>query len=188
VAYEFFPGDVARRLPPLYSQESLGEQAVVQVKFFTPDSNWTWYATEYDPTARQFFGLVFGLETELGYFMLDELMSARGPLGLPIERDVNWIPQTLSEVRKLHQVWQKFGRLAAQYLVISTEHPELPAEMSLSLERQIEWLRSLRGWTQKELAHRAGVSQMDVSRAESGELLVNSAAVKRICKVLDIPQ
>lgn len=100
--YEFFPEHVARRLPPLYSQESLGEGAVAQVKFFTPDSNWTWYATEYDPVEQRFFGLVFGFETELGYFVLDELMSARGPLGLPIERDVNWTPRTLAEVRKLH--------------------------------------------------------------------------------------
>jgi len=47
--YEFFPDAIALTLPALYAQDHLGEQAVVYVKFFTPDSNWTWYATEYDP-------------------------------------------------------------------------------------------------------------------------------------------
>ena len=36
----------------------------------------------------QFFGLVDGLEAELGYFWLSELTGVRGPLGLPIERDL----------------------------------------------------------------------------------------------------
>jgi hypothetical protein len=81
-------------------QEALGEQAVVVAKFFTPDSNWTWWATEYEPESREFFGLVQGFEVELGYFSLDELESATGPLGLPIERDKFWEEQTLGEVRR----------------------------------------------------------------------------------------
>ena len=32
------------------------EEVPVAVKFFTPDSNWTWYATEYDPEDHIFFG------------------------------------------------------------------------------------------------------------------------------------
>ena len=54
-------------LPKLYSQEEKGDEAVAYVKFFTPWSNWTWYATEFDGEDT-FFGLVIGLETELGYF------------------------------------------------------------------------------------------------------------------------
>ena len=45
-----------------------------------------------------FFGLVDGLERELGYFSLSELQKARGPLGLPIERDLHWRPKTLAEI------------------------------------------------------------------------------------------
>ena len=100
--YEFFPKTVEQLLPPLYSQDGLGEQAIVYVKFFTPDSSWTWYATEYDPAQRLFFGLVFGLEIELGYFSLDELKSATGPLGLHIERDIYWKSKTIAEVRRYH--------------------------------------------------------------------------------------
>jgi hypothetical protein len=87
------------RLPAMYSQEETpAADQIAVVKFFTPDSNWTWYATEYDPVDRMFFGLVDGMEKELGYFSLDELASARGPLGLPIERDRFFTPCKLSEV------------------------------------------------------------------------------------------
>ena len=68
------------------------------VKFFTPDSYWTWYATEFDGTDT-FFGLVDGQEQELGYFSLSELEDVRGPLGLPVERDLHFNPTPLSEVR-----------------------------------------------------------------------------------------
>jgi Protein of unknown function (DUF2958) len=72
---------------------------MVGAKFFTPDSRWTWYVTEYDATERVCFGLVDGFEQELGYFELEELEAVRGPLGLRIERDLWWTPAPLSAVR-----------------------------------------------------------------------------------------
>ena len=90
--------EVLKKLPPLYSQESKGMDAIAQVKFFTPWSNWTWYATEYHPEEGIFFGLVDGLERELGYFSLAELESVRGPGGLTVERDLHWRPKPLKEV------------------------------------------------------------------------------------------
>lgn len=86
-----------RKLPRLYECEKQGLDAVAQVKFFTPDGSWTWYATEYDGE-DVFFGLVVGHETEMGYFSLSELLSVRGPLGLPIERDLYFIPKPLKEL------------------------------------------------------------------------------------------
>ena len=94
--------EIRAKLPPLYSQEKV-KDPMVWVKFFTPDSNWTWYATEYSPEEQIFFGWVVGFEKELGYFSLKELESARGPLGLAIERDKWFKPMPLSEVKKLHQ-------------------------------------------------------------------------------------
>ena len=88
-----------KQLPKLYAQEKLGNEAIAYVKFFTPDSNWTWYATEFDGDDT-FFGLVDGFEVELGYFSLSELESARGPLGMKIERDRYWSPKTLGEIRR----------------------------------------------------------------------------------------
>ncbi len=89
--------ELRAKLPPLYSTEKDKDPTAV-VKFFTPDSSWTWFATEFDGEDR-FFGLVDGFDKELGYFSLSELASARGPLGLPIERDRWFSPKPLSECR-----------------------------------------------------------------------------------------
>jgi hypothetical protein len=104
------------RLPALYSGEQQGLDALAQVKFFTPDSSWTWYASEGSPVDEDgfydtdqekvdfiFFGLVAGFEIELGYFALSELEEARGPMGLPIERDRSFEPKALRELKELHE-------------------------------------------------------------------------------------
>jgi len=89
-------------LHPLYSGEEKGLGALVQVKFFTPDAQWTWYASEFDGEDI-FFGLVIGLEIELGYFSLSELKSVKGPLGLLIERDLHFKSKTLQELIEKHR-------------------------------------------------------------------------------------
>lgn len=92
-------------IPALYSSE-LNPDPMVVCKFFTPDSNWTWFVVEGQPEIVDgeevdftFFGLVHGLEQELGYFSLQELESVKGPLGLRIERDLYFKPCKLSNVR-----------------------------------------------------------------------------------------
>ena len=75
---------------PLYSTDG-DTVSPILVKFFTPDSNWTWYVIEAEhlPSGDwMFFGLVDGHEKELGYFTLSELKQVRGGLRLPIERDM----------------------------------------------------------------------------------------------------
>lgn len=84
-------------LPQLYTTEKEADP-IVRVKFFDPCSAWTWYATEFDPEEGRFFGLVIGHERELGYFLLSELESGRGRLGLGIERDLHFTPCPLSEI------------------------------------------------------------------------------------------
>jgi exonuclease III len=103
---KLLPQEIREIIPPLNSQDGKGGKTVAYVKFFTPDSSWTWYATAGEPVRDdsgaevdfQFFGLVDGLEKELGYFMLSELEEVRGPMGLPIERDLHWRPKTLQEI------------------------------------------------------------------------------------------
>ena len=95
------PKEIREELPALYANEELGLDALARVKFFTPDSNWTWYASEFDGEDI-FFGLVIGFETELGYFSLRELSEAHGPLGLPIERDLYFKPKSLRELQEHH--------------------------------------------------------------------------------------
>ena len=46
-------GESWEKLPPIYNGEEKGLDALAQVKFFTPDSNWTWYASEFD--GEEFF-------------------------------------------------------------------------------------------------------------------------------------
>jgi hypothetical protein len=94
-------------LPRLYANEELGMDAQAQVKFFTPDSDWTWYASEFDGEDI-FFGLVSGFEVELGYFSLKELQEVRGPMGLQIERDLQYEPKTLRELQEKH-LSERFG-------------------------------------------------------------------------------
>ena len=88
--------EIKNKLPNLGEQENKGLDALVYVKFFTPWSNWTWYATEYSD--GMFFGLVYGFVKELGYFSLEELESIKGPFGLRIERDLYFQPTRLKDL------------------------------------------------------------------------------------------
>lgn len=70
------------------------------VKLFTPDGACTWLLTELDPEDPDIaFGLCdLGMGfPELGCVRLSEIESARGRLGLPVERDLHFLAdKTLS--------------------------------------------------------------------------------------------
>ena len=87
-------------------KELPAEELMIVVKFFTPDSFWTWYAVSASKDEKfgdvQFFGYVDGIYPELGYFWLSELESLRGPAGLPIERDLHWNPRSLADI--MHEI------------------------------------------------------------------------------------
>ena len=90
--------EIKKLLPQIGSQAN-AEDPIVQVKFFCPwNSLWVWYGYEFDGEDL-FFGLVNGFESELGYFSLSELENITGPLGLGIERDINFTPKPLSECK-----------------------------------------------------------------------------------------
>ena len=68
-----------------------GKNPIVIAKYFNPAGPGDWYATEYNPIDKIFFGYVsiFGdMNDEWGEFSLKELKEFKGPLGLKIERDV----------------------------------------------------------------------------------------------------
>ncbi len=87
-----------KKLPPFGSTAS-SEDPILQAKFFTPDSNWTWYPIEWDGTDI-FYGLVQGFTEEFGTFSLSELEAATGPLGLHVERDLYFRPIPVSQLRR----------------------------------------------------------------------------------------
>jgi hypothetical protein len=55
------------------------------------------------------FGLVVGLETEVGYFSLAEMRDIRGPGGLRIERDLWFEPQPVRELADYQDKWGQGG-------------------------------------------------------------------------------
>jgi hypothetical protein len=87
-----------KQLPKLGATDGV-DQKICIAKFFSPDSNWTWFPVEYDGSDL-FFGAIAGMEFELGYFRLSELEETTGPLGLHIERELYFKPTPLSEIRK----------------------------------------------------------------------------------------
>jgi len=98
-AHDLLPDALAETVPPLRATEN-DPDPVIQVKLFTPDSSWTWYVVEFDRKERLCYGLVDGLESEFGYFSLDELEEVRGPMGLSIERDLYFEPTPVSEIQQ----------------------------------------------------------------------------------------
>lgn len=90
------------RFSQVGSQEKVKDPLVI-ARFFNPAGAGTWYATEYDPATRIFFGYVsiFGdWNDEWGSFALDELESYKGPFGISIERDLYFEEQPFSKVIK----------------------------------------------------------------------------------------
>ena len=97
---DLLPEELRKVLPSLYSQES-SAAPVVHAKFFTPDAGWTWLVTEGSEQGDGdwlLFGYVIGLEEEWGYFLLSEIVSVRGPLRLPVERDLWFNPGPIDGV------------------------------------------------------------------------------------------
>jgi hypothetical protein len=94
--------ELEKRFAKVGSQENEKDPIII-AKFFNPTGAGTWYATEYDPETRCFFGYVsiFGdWNDEWGTFSLDELQSFKGQLGLGIERDLYFQEKKASEVIK----------------------------------------------------------------------------------------
>ncbi|HES5492513.1 TPA: DEAD/DEAH box helicase family protein [Streptococcus pyogenes] len=67
--------EMLERVPELYAQEdvALADKEVHAAYIIPFRSNWTWYMTEYDRESGDAFGLVLGIESEWGYFNLEEL-------------------------------------------------------------------------------------------------------------------
>jgi hypothetical protein len=85
---------------PLYSQEH-EEDPLVVAKLFDPCGSASWFLLEYDPVEKIAFGYVTGLvENELGYILLTEMESIKGPLGIGIEQDIYFQQKRLSEDKK----------------------------------------------------------------------------------------
>jgi hypothetical protein len=73
-----------------------GHDPAPVVKLFTPDGSCTWLLAELDPEEPDIaFGLCdLGMGfPELGSVRISELERVRGGLGLPVERDLYFVPK-----------------------------------------------------------------------------------------------
>ena len=92
------PKEIRDTLPDLYTSTD-ATNPLCQVKLFIPDANWTWYIIELSQEdGSTCYGYVQGLESELSYFLLEEIENVRGSLGLPVERDLSFKPTLLSKI------------------------------------------------------------------------------------------
>lgn len=96
---ELLTPEIRAQLPKLYAQDG-NPDVMDYVKFFTPDSSWTWFATEF-AGIDQFFGLFQNRESEeFTYFSLSELQNIKGPRGLRVERDLYFTSTPIAQLRR----------------------------------------------------------------------------------------
>lgn len=94
------PKEILNTIPDLYETERT-KDPLCQVKLFMPDAQWTWYIIEHSKEdGVTCYGYVEGIESELGYFSLEEIVGVRGIMHLAIERDMQFKPTLLSLLKK----------------------------------------------------------------------------------------
>jgi len=94
--------ELEERFAKIGSQEKIKDPIII-AKFFNPIGQGYWFATEYDPKDKIFFGYVslFGdWNDEWGNFSLEELEESQLPLGMKIERDLYFKETLSSEIIK----------------------------------------------------------------------------------------
>jgi len=93
---------IVNRFKKVGSQQNVKDPVVI-AKFFNPVGAGTWFATEYNPKTKVFFGYVSLFRDECdewGTFSLEELESIKGLFDLGIERDRHFKEKKFSEVEK----------------------------------------------------------------------------------------
>ena len=101
--HQLMTKELGDAIPMLGANENVKDYDTVlaPAKLFSPYSNWTWYITEWEAETGLCFGLVEGLETEIGYFDLSELAAVTVFGSVPaVERDLYWKPKTLGEIKR----------------------------------------------------------------------------------------
>lgn len=91
-----------QKLLDLETGEQKGLNAHAQVKLYVAEGNWIWYASAFDGVDA-LFGLVVGDNVELGYFSLTELEEFQGPKDSLVQRDRDFQPTLLQELRIMHK-------------------------------------------------------------------------------------
>ena len=91
---------LVKRFAQVGRQEEIDDPTIV-AKFFNPIWERSWYATEYDPENRIFYGYMKSTEywnDGWGFFWLDDLEAHKGSSVLETRRDQNFQKQLASKV------------------------------------------------------------------------------------------
>lgn len=165
-AYEYIPPWM--EVPPPYASEKQTDPLAV-IKLFTPDSNWTWYLLEYDGHDLA-FGLVAGFETEFGDFSLQEIASARGPLGVQPERDLWFCPTPVTQLPEYREKWGDNGPFRGGGGATATPSPEPDEPSPPTLPPSAAAAVIPEGWTEEDIAFL-------LTQLELGPILVADGAL-----------
>ena len=94
----WLPEKIKKLLIEEYKTPDERKTQLALIKFFNPYGSGTWWVSEYDPEADQFFGLCNIFESELGYVSNQELREQRVMMvgtPMPLERDLHFVPTKL---------------------------------------------------------------------------------------------
>ncbi len=107
--------EIEDKLPKLYATEKTPiEDKTIIAKYFHPMGDLTYYAVEYDPKEKEFFGLtVLNGEKEWGYFSLEHLANLNIS-GLGIERDKWWKPVKVKDMPENEMGYVDYGKKAVK--------------------------------------------------------------------------
>lgn len=95
---ELIPKKIRDTIPKLYETEDQ-KDPLVYCKLFL--DGWTWLILEMSIDNDVCFGYVISpFGSELGYFSLAEIKEVKGSLGIGVERDLHFKPQSLSQLKK----------------------------------------------------------------------------------------
>jgi len=112
--------ELGKKIPPLYSQDGKGDEAIVYAHYFNPYGVGEWWILEWDGENEMFGYADLGFP-ELGYISLSELENVSiGGMELPIERDLHWREKTLGEVKQAVSKYRAesfSGEMDKQYLI-----------------------------------------------------------------------
>jgi hypothetical protein len=90
---ELLPDALCAQIPALYAQDE-SPDPIAHLKYHNAQTGWSWYVTEFDGKDI-FFGLVQGVEEELGYFSLTELAVNN------VQYEPNFQPTPISQLRRV---------------------------------------------------------------------------------------
>ena len=99
---KLLPKSLVKNIPTLDETADMNiEDQFIYAKLFNPIGSGTWYISSFDSGENMAFGFVClgdSDSAELGYISIDELESIRLPMGLKIERDLNFYKTPLIDI------------------------------------------------------------------------------------------